>query len=269
LGITAAVATLLLVGGGLDLSIGAVMAFSSVLVAQLLLVGVPWYLAIPACLAAGALIGAVNGAIVTYVGINPLIVTIGTQFVVRGMAFIIVRGQELAINDPHVLFLGGGVVFGLPFSGVLMALVFIVIGWLMHFTPFGKHIYAIGGSPQGMMARLSGINVERRRMQMYVMSGGFAALSGLVLAGYTSAGLAYSATGIELTIIAAVILGGTALTGGRGSVIGTVLGVFLLGIIANGMVLLSIPSYWQYVFQGAALLIAVMIDEVRLARASR
>ena len=266
LGITAAITTLLLIGGGLDISVAAVMAFSSVLAAQLLNLGVPWYLAIIGCLLAGGIIGAFNGLLITYVGINALIVTIGTQFAVRGLAFVVANGQELPISDRHFKYLGQGLLFGIPFSGILMILVFLWVGALLHYTRFGKHIFAIGGTPNGSMARLSGINVERRRMQMYIMSGTLAALSGVVLAGYTSSGIAYAAAGIELTIIAAVILGGTALGGGAGTVAGTFIGVALLGVIANGMVLLSIASYYQFIFQGGALLIAVVADEVRRKR---
>lgn len=269
LGITAAIATLLLIGGGLDISIAAVMAFSSVLAAQLLAAGVPWYLAIAGCLLSGAAIGAFNGVLITYVGINALIVTIGTQFVVRGLAFVVAAGQELPISDAHFKFMGQGLLFGVPFSGILTVLVFLYVGWVLNYTRFGKHVFAIGGSPNGSMARLSGIRVERCRMQMYVMSGTLAALSGVVLAGYTSSGIAYAAAGIELTIIAAVILGGTALGGGAGTVAGTFIGVALLGVIANGMVLLSIASYYQFIFQGCALLIAVVADEVRRARRIR
>jgi ribose transport system permease protein len=212
-------------------------------------------------------VGLLNGVVVTYVGINPLIVTIATQFLVRGVAYIIVSGRELAITDSHVLFIGQGDVFGLPFPALLMLAIFGLVAWWMNFTAFGKHVFAIGGSPNGLMAKLAGIAVERRRMQLYILSAVFASVSGLVLGGFTAAGLAYAASGIELTVISAVILGGTALIGGRGSVGGTLMGVFLLGIIANGMTLLSVPSYWQFVVQGAILLAAVVIDELRLKRA--
>jgi ribose transport system permease protein len=267
MGITAAITTLVLVGGALDLSIGAVMALSSVVVAQLLIQGVPWPMAVAGSLGAGLLVGLLNGVVVTYVGINPLIVTIATQFLVRGVAYIIVSGRELAITDSHVLFIGQGDVFGLPFPALLMLAIFGLVAWWMNFTAFGKHVFAIGGSPNGLMAKLAGIAVERRRMQLYILSAVFASVSGLVLGGFTAAGLAYAASGIELTVISAVILGGTALIGGRGSVGGTLMGVFLLGIIANGMTLLSVPSYWQFVVQGAILLAAVVIDELRLKRA--
>lgn len=267
--VAAAITTLVLVGGGLDLSIGAVMAFVGIVCAQLLLLDVPWFLVIGIGLGIGAGIGLLNGLIVTYVGINPFIVTIGTQFVVRGAAFLGVSNHELTVTEPHFLFIGQGNVFGIPFSALLALAVFGVVAWWLHFTKFGKHIYAVGGTPGGLMARLAGIPINRRRMQIYILSGTFAGLAGIMLDGFTGAGIAYAATGIELTVISAVILGGTALMGGRGTVFGTFLGVMLLAIINNGIVLLDVSTYWQYVVQGAALLIAVTIDEVRIKRAAR
>ena len=268
-GITAAITTLVLVGGGLDLSISAVMALAGTVCAELLLKGVPWPAVIAAGLGAGVVVGLFNGAVITYVGINPLIVTIGSQFVVRGAAFLVVQNQELVITERHFLYLGQGSLLGIPVPAILMAAMFCLVGWWMRFTVFGRHMYAIGGSPGGTMARLAGIPVERRRMQMYVLSGAFAALSGIVLAGFTGTGLAYAAQGLELPIIASVILGGTALTGGRGSVLGTVIGVFVLGVVANGITLLNLSNQWQLVVQGVALLLAVIVDEVRAKRRAR
>lgn len=268
-GITAAITTLVLIGGGLDLSIGAVMALSGTICAQLLMVGVPWPEVVVAGLISGAVVGAVNGAIVTFLGINPLIVTIGTQFVVRGAAFLVVKNQELVITEPHFLYIGQGKLFGLPFPALLMIAMFLLVGFWMRFTRFGRHIKAIGGTPGGSMARLAGIPVDLRRMQMYVLSGTFAGLSGIVLGGFTGTGLAYAAQGLELPIIASVILGGTALTGGRGSVFGTFIGVAVLGVVSNGITLLNVSSEWQFVVQGVALLLAVIVDEVRQKRRAR
>ncbi|MBX3064602.1 MAG: ABC transporter permease [Anaerolineae bacterium] len=267
IGIAAAITTMVLVSGGLDLSIGAVMALVGVVCAQLVNAHIPWFVVVMAGLIVGGIVGAANGILVAGVGINPFIVTIGTQFFVRGIAYALVRGQELIITEPNFLFIGQGNILGVPFPAVLMVLVFLLVGWLMRYTRFGKHIYAIGGSLSA--SRLAGIPVNRRRMQAYILSGVFAALAGIVLAGFTGSGLAYAASGTELTIVAAVILGGTSLLGGRGTVTGTLLGVLLLGVINNGFVLLRIPSYWQYAVQGAALLLAVVVDEVRAKRGTR
>lgn len=268
-GIAAAITTLVLVGGALDLSIAAVMALVSVVAARLLAAGLPLALVIVCCLGVGAAVGLANGSIVTYVGINPLIVTIGTQFIVRGIAFAltVVEGGELLITDRSFLYIGQRSFLGLPVSVWLLLLTLLAVGWVMSRTTFGRHVYAIGGNAQA--ARLSGVPVDRRRMAIYVLSGTGAAFAGIVLGSYTGAGIAYAATGAELTVIGAVILGGTSLMGGVGSVFGTFLGIAILGVIANGIVLLGLGNHWQLIVTGSILLLAVVIDEVRASRKTR
>lgn len=268
-GIVAAITTMVLVAGGLDLSIGAVMALSSCLVADLLGSGMALVPAVAIALAAGAAIGAVNGVLIAYVGINAFVVTIGTQFIARGLAYLVTGGQAESVTDERILDLGQGKIAGIPASLLLMLVVFGLVGWMLARTRFGRHVYAIGGTPGGRMARLAGIKVERRLIQVYVLSATFAALAGIVVAGYTGTGDAGALLGVELTIIAAAILGGTSLLGGRGTVVGTLIGVLLLGVITNGIVLLDLGTSAQYLVQGAALLLAVVIDEVRTKRATR
>jgi ribose/xylose/arabinose/galactoside ABC-type transport system permease subunit len=139
--------------------------------------------------------------------------------------------------------------------------ILLLVGWTLGRTKFGRHVYAIGGSAPA--ARLAGIPVSLRRMQIYVLSGIGSALAGVVLAAYTGAGVAYGATGVELTVIAAVILGGTSLMGGRGTAFGTFLGILLLGIVNNGLLLLGLGNEWQLMLTGSILLLAVVIDEGR------
>jgi ribose/xylose/arabinose/galactoside ABC-type transport system permease subunit len=268
-GIAAAITTLVLVGGALDLSIAAVMALVSVVAARLLGAGMPLWLTIVCCLGVGAAVGVVNGGIVTYIGINPLIVTIGTQFVVRGIAYAltVVEGGELLITDRDFLFIGQRSVLGLPTSVWLLIGTLLVVGWVMSRTTFGRHVYAIGGNAQA--ARLAGVPVNRRRMAIYVLSGVGAAFAGIVLGSYTGAGIAYAATGAELTVIGAVILGGTSLLGGVGTVFGTFLGIAIFGVINNGIVLLGLGNHWQLIVTGSILLLAVAIDEIRASRKTR
>lgn len=268
-GVCAAISTLVLAGGGVDLSIAAVMAIAGTSSAGLLDAGCPAGLAIVAALALGALIGGVNAIVITIVGINPLIATIGTQFVIRGFAYIVISSRELLISSGGYLWIGQHEVGGVPVAAVVMVLAFVSVGVAMHYTVFGRHVYAIGGSPNGDMARLAGVPVRRRQCQMYVASGLISALAGIVLASYSGSATGNAALGAELPIIAAVILGGTALGGGRGSVVGTLLGVILLGVINNGMTLRSVPQVWLYVVQGTALLLAVVIDERRQRREAR
>jgi ribose transport system permease protein len=268
-GISAAITTLVLVSGALDLSIGAVMALVGVVAARLLADGHSLVVVLVVCLAVGAAVGIVNGTIVTFVGVNPFIVTIGTQFLARGLAyaFSVVQGGELLITRKHFLFIGQKSVLGMPFSVWLLLVSLGVVAWVMTRTKFGRHLYAIGGSASA--SRLAGIPVERRRMQTYVLSGIGSALAGIVLASYTGAGIAYAASGVELTVIASVILGGTALMGGRGTIFGTFLGILILGIINNGLVLLGLGNQWQLMVTGGILLLAVVVDEVRAKLAAR
>ncbi len=267
-GIVAAITTLVLVSGAIDLSIAAMMSLAGVATAWFLRAGVDWPMAIAGGLLFGLIGGAANGLIVTRTGINPLIATIATQFLMRGIAFLMTKGFPVPMYQPNVAWLGAGSAFGVPVPAILMVLAFLVVGFLLNRTQFGIHVQAIGGSPGGSMARLAGVPVLSRKMQIYVLSGLFAAIGGIVLLGYTSTGDPNAAFGQELPIIAAVIMGGTSLGGGRGSVFGTLLGVVLLGEVYNGLTLNSVSSDWQYVVQGVALLVAVFIDEYR-SRKSR
>lgn len=268
-GIAAAITTLVLIGGGLDLSIGAVMALVSVVAARLLANGQPYVIVIIACVLVGVGVGIVNGGIVTFVGVNPFITTIGSQFVVRGIAYAlaVVQGGELIITNKTFLAVGQKSILGIPYSIWLLAIMLLLVGWILSRSRFGRHVYAIGGNAPA--ARLAGIPVSLRRMQIYVLSGIGSAIAGIVLAAYTGAGVAYGANGVELTVIAAVILGGTSLTGGRGTAFGTFLGILLLGIINNGLVLLGLGNQWQLILTGAILLLAVVIDEGRTKLSSR
>ena len=265
-GIVAAITTAVLIAGALDLSIAAMMSLVGVVTAALLQHGLPWQAAILGGLGVGLVGGAINGLIIVRTGINPLIATIATQFVMRGLAFLISAGFPILIRDATVSYLGIGNVGPVPVPAVIMVLAFVVVGYLLNYTRFGIHAYAIGGSPGGGMARLAGVPVVRRKLQIYMLSGLFSAVGGIILLGYISTGDPNAAFGQELPIIAAVIMGGTSLGGGRGSVFGTLLGVVLLGEIYNGLTLNNIRSEWQYVIQGVALLVAVFIDEYRSRR---
>jgi ribose transport system permease protein len=262
-GIVAAITTVVLISGGVDLSIASMMALGGVTLGLLLEAGAPWPVAIAGSLATGIAGGAVNGLIVTRTGINALIATVATGFLWRGIAYVVTASFPVAVRQPVITWLGVGNIAGFPVAAILMLLVFAVVAFLLNQTRFGLHAQAIGGSPGGSMARLAGVPVSRRKMQLYVASGLVSAMGGIILVGYTSLGDPGAAFGQELPIIGAVIIGGTSLGGGRGSVFGTLLGVVLLGAILNGLTLIGVPSDWQYVVQGVALLLAVLLDEFR------
>ncbi len=262
-GIVAAITTAVLISGGLDLSIAAVMAFAGTIIATSLQAGIPWYLAVVLALLSGVLFGAFNGFLISYVGINAFVVTVGSQFMVRGLAYVMTAGVVIPVSDPVIVFLGQGKLLGVPVSLLIMLLTFAIVGYLLRSSIWGRHWYAIGGTPGGKMARLAGIPVKKRTFQLYVLSALTASAAGVIVAGYTTVGDANSLTGLELSILAGVILGGTALNGGRGTVTGTIIGVILIGIISNGIQLLNLGIAAQFLFLGVVLLLAVVFDQVR------
>ena len=269
IGIAAAAATLVLVSGGIDLSMAATMALAGTAAGGLIEAGYPLPVAVGAGLLAGVIVGVINAVIIVGFGINPLIATIGTQFAARGAAYVVVDNREVFIQNPAFNWVGQATVFSIPVSGILMLLVFLFFAWLMRDTVFGRHIYAIGGTPNGTSALLSGVPVKKRMFQVYIISGLSSAVAGLLLSSYSNSATGYNAMGLELPILAAVILGGTALGGGRGNVWGTLAGVLLVAVITNGLTLNNAALAWVLVVQGAILVLAVVIDERRQAKFER
>ncbi len=261
IGIIAIAMTMVIVSGGLDLSVGSVVALTGVMVAQLSH-RMPIGAAVALALACGLGIGLFNGFAITRVGINPLIATLGMLSIARGLAFVFSGGLTQTIESEAFAFLGRGRIGGIPFQVIVLALLTLLAAWVMRSTVFGRSIYAIGGNAQA--SRLSGLPVLRLQMVVYVLSGLSAALGGLFLASQLGAGAPAAAAGIELSVIAAVILGGTSLNGGKGTIAGTLLGVLILGTLNNGLTLLNVSSYYQEIARGAVLLMAVALDQIRL-----
>lgn len=266
IGLIAVGMTLVIVAGGIDLSVGSIVALTGVAVAQLSH-SMPIGLAVIAALGIGIAVGLFNGLAITKVGINPLIATLGTLSIARGLAFVFSGGLTQSITSQSFEFLGRGYVVGVPFQVIVMAALFGLAAWVMRSTVFGRSIYAIGGNPNA--SRLAGLPVNRLQIVVYVLSGLCAALGGIFLASQLGAGAPASSTGIELSVIAAVILGGTSLSGGKGTIAGTLLGVLILGTLNNGLTLLNVSSYYQDVARGVVLLLAVGLDQLRLRMASR
>lgn len=265
-GVMAAFATIVLISGGLDLSIGAVLVLAGWAMSVALDAGYTAWVAILFAIVVGVGCGLVNAALIVGVGINPFIVTIGTQFAFRGITYLWSGGgaKSTPVEDPTIVALGSDKLLGVPLPVYVLAAMFLLAFCLLRYTRFGSNVYAIGGNLRA--ARLAGVRVDRTRVLIYVYSSASAAVAGIVLIGISGAAIPIAGQGIELIVLAAVILGGTALMGGRGSVIGTLLGVLLLGVVNNGLTLLSAPSYWQMIVQGGALLIAVVFDEIRRKR---
>lgn len=257
IGIMAAAMTFVVMTGGVDLSIGPVLALSGLVCVLALNAGQPLPVALAAALAAGALVGLANGALVAYAGLQPIIVTLAMLGIVRGSALLL-GGPDLHTvrNQPAFSFIGTGALLGLPFSVWLFACVAAVLVFVQRRTPLGLRIAAIGDNETA--AFLSGHDTRKTKLALYVLSSLCAALAGVVLASQVHTGSAtYGEFGIELDVIAAVALGGTRLTGGMGSVARTLAGVMFLGVLNNGMNILNVPIDIQLIAKG--LLIAAAL----------
>ncbi len=263
-GMMSAVATLVLISGGLDLSVGAVAVLAGQACALALNAGWSTAGAIVAALAIGAAAGAGNAVFVVGFGINPLIATIGTAFVIRGIAQAWTNGASTILENQTVLDFGSADWLGIPEPTYLMLATFVVVWFIFRFTRFGSNLYAVGSNPRA--ARRGGLAVWRIQSTAYLLSAMSAAFAGLLLIGFQGASIPYAALGIELTVISAVVLGGTGLTGGSGSVFGTLLGVILLAVLASGLLELGAPTYWQLITTGSVLVVAMTIDDIRRRR---
>ena len=261
IGLMSASQTPLIIAGGLDLSVAAVAGLTGVVVALLHAAGVDIWLAAALALGLGAAIGLVNGLFTTHLRLNPLIVTLGTMSVVTGLALVLTGGLTKPLMVTGFNWLGSGRLAGLPFPLLLMLVTYSALAWVLRQTRFGRFVYASGSNPEA--SRLVGVPVRSTLMQLYVLSGLSGAVSGLILAAMLGAAAPDAAGQHLLTVIAAVILGGTSLFGGRGSVWGTLLAVLLLGTLNNGLTLMDVSSFWQDVTRGVVLLLAVSLDQLR------
>ena len=250
--------TAIMIARGIDLSVGSVLAASTVLAAALAVAGVPLYLAFALALLFGALVGMANGVIIAGMRVSPIIVTLGMLNIGRGIAYLISPSAILVGLPPNWSDIGTGKIWILPFPIVIALAVIAIFMWLTTSSKFGKRIYAIGGNEEA--ARLSGINVERTLVVLYMLCGFTAALAGLVLSSRVGSGDPNIGIGFELQVIAAVIIGGTSLSGGEGRILGTVIGALIIGVLSNGLNLAGVEPFWQYVAQGLVLIAAVIVD---------
>jgi len=256
---------MVIITGGIDLSVGSAMGLASLVTALCFDYGAPMGLCIGAGLAVGVIFGAVNGLLITGIGLPPFIATLGTLSIGRGLMYIITHGVPLTPDTPESLaFLGQGYVGLVPVPVVIMGVMMVAFSILMRRTRFGRHVYATGGNEHA--ARLSGVKTDRIKLIVYTTSGTISALAGVIaFSRYLSAEPA-SGFGSELDVIAAAAIGGASLSGGIGSVVGAVIGAALSGIIANGVVLMNINTYAQQAITGAVILIAVSLDVFRTKR---
>ena len=262
-GIVAGTLTLVMVMGGLDISIGGNIALTSCLVAYLynLENGPPVALIVVIGLILGTAIGAFNGFVITRLNLNPIITTLGTMAITRGLGYVLTKSRSILIMEDVVGFIGRGSIAMIPFPLILFAVIYAALIILSNKSKFGRKIYCIGSNQEA--ARLSGINVKKVKFLVYLMSGIAASLSGLILTGQTAVGMPQHGTGMELDVITAVILGGTGLSGGKGSILGTLAGVLILGVLYNGFTMIGFRYVHIRVFQGIILIVVVSLYEAR------
>ncbi len=265
-----------IVTAGIDLSVGSIMGLSMVSIAIASKAGVPWPIVLLIGPAVGLAVGWINGVGLTWLKLpHPFIMTLGTLNIARGLTYLITNGAPVSGLQPEVRYLGQAYydlgIFappaGIPASLILVAVGAIGLWWFLTRTSTGRHIYAIGGNPHA--ARVSGINVDRVLVIVYMICGFFSGLAGLLLAGRTDSGFPNAGIGIELDAIAAVIIGGASFFGGRGTVLGVLAGVLIMGILRNGLNINNVSAFWQMILIGFVIIVAVYIDVLRRKAASR
>jgi ribose/xylose/arabinose/galactoside ABC-type transport system permease subunit len=260
IGIIACGMTFAIILGGFDLSVGSVTALASVVGATLMIdlgaPGIPVGVvgAVVSCLA----VGAANGALIAYLGVNPFVATLGTMTVVRGLIYVATNASPRFGVPYSFTTVGLGYLFRIPIPAILFAVAALLLGFVLHRTRFGHYVYAVGGNAAATAQM--GVDTARVRFAVYVLVSTCASLSGIILIGQTASATPQAALGYELTAIAAVIVGGASLGGGRGRMAGTIVGVFLLGVVANGLNLFGVSPFWQPVATGLILIAAVAFD---------
>jgi ribose transport system permease protein len=253
--------TCAILSGGIDLSVGPVMALSGTAAAGLMVAGVPVPLAMLAGLAVGTAFGAINGSCIAWLRMPPIIVTLATMGIARGLGLIYTGGYPISGLPDAFSWLGRGTLFGIQIPILVMLVVYLLAWLVLNHMPFGRHLYSVGGNVEA--ARLSGIRVPRVRLLVYVISGFTAALAGLVLSSRLMSGQPNAGEGFELDAIAAVVLGGAAIAGGRGAIIGTLVGAMMLGVLNNGLNLMGVSPYVQNVIKGAIILAAIWMSSMK------
>ena len=271
--------TFVVITGGIDLSVGSIVGLAGMAAGGLIDRGLPlpWYhvtlfpdvpVVILVALAIGVLVGLVNGLLVTRLDVAPFIATLGTLYVARGAALLISGGETFPnlvgrpqFHNTGFPILGAGTVLGVPVSVIALVIVGVIAAYLAARTPFGRRVYAVGGNERA--ALLSGVPVARIKLIVYMLSGGCAAFAGLIVASELVASHPASGETFELNAIAATVLGGTSLAGGRGTIWGTIVGAFVIGILGDGLVMLGVSSFWQMVIKGLVIIAAVVLDQLQ------
>jgi ribose/xylose/arabinose/galactoside ABC-type transport system permease subunit len=258
-GILAVGVTFVIIAGGIDLSLGSVIALTGVVAAIFAHPGeYPLVVSLVLAMVTGIIIGAVNGLVITRGKVAPFIVTLGMMTIARGSALLVSNGRPVSNLSKSFNFIGGGDILSIPVPIIIFVIVIVLASVVLKYTTTGRYIYAVGGNEHAATA--SGIHVNAVKLFTYVVCSGLAALAGIILASRITTGQPNAGVAYELDAIAAVVIGGTSLSGGIGTIIGTVLGALIIGVINNGLDLLNITSYYQQIIKGVIIVGAVLID---------
>jgi len=259
--ILAAGMTMVILTGGIDLSVGSIVAVSGVVAVIAAIAGVPAPAAIALGMIVGALCGFVNGWLTAYLALAPFIVTLGTMTFLRGLAYTITDGQPIVSSDLNFRDLGNGYLGGIPIPVIVMVIVYLIVWFILERTRYGRHVYAVGGNIEA--AKLAGVRVKRVVTSVYVLAGALAGLAGVIFSARVISAQPTAGTGYELDAIAAVVLGGTSLAGGRGRIVGTLIGSVILGVLSTGLILLNVQFFTQLLIKGVVIILAVAIDSLK------
>ncbi|MBX8825462.1 L-arabinose ABC transporter permease AraH [Ochrobactrum sp. SFR4] len=261
IGIVACTMMFCLASRDFDLSVGSTVAFTGMIAVMASNATGSIFLGLLAALAGGFIVGLFNGVVIAKFRINALITTLATMQIVRGLALISSDGRAVGINDPSFYQLALSKFLSIPTPIWVMGLLFVIFGFVLNRTVFGKNTLAIGGNPEA--SRLAGVNVDSMRIWIFALQGLVCGIAGILLASRITSGQPNAATGLELSVISACVLGGVSLAGGRAAMLGVIVGVLIMGIAENVMNLLNIQAFYQYVVRGCILLIAVLLDNLR------
>jgi erythritol transport system permease protein len=270
--------TFVIITGGIDLSVGSIVGLCGMIAGGLIMYGIELPIGYTVyfnivevsviVLIVGIIIGAINGLLITRLNVAPFIATLGTLYVARGAALLYSDGQTLPnlsgkaeLGNQGYSYFGSGTIFGLPVSVWILIVVALGAAYFARFVPLGRHIFAVGGNERA--ARMSGIRVNRVKMFVYMFSGFCAGIVGLVISSELMASHPATGTNLELNAIAAAVLGGTSMSGGRGTIGGTIIGAFVIGILSDGLVMMGVSSFWQMVIKGLVIIVAVVVDQAQ------
>lgn len=257
--------TFVILTAGIDLSVGSLMALCGALAAGIAVrQGMDTYLSISIALGAGLFLGVINGLMIVKGSIPPFVATLSMLAIARGLTLVYTEGRPIAGLNERFIYWGTGQVLGIPIPVIIMIVIAVVAHIITRYTPFGLHVYSTGGNEE--TTRLAGISPDRIKLAVYMISGFLAALGGILLTARLWSAQPNAAVGWELDAIAAPVLGGTSLFGGVGSIGGTVIGAFIIGVLSNGLNLMGVPSYYQQVIKGLVLILAVAVDLINKRR---